>query len=108
VLCHGAAGNLETLLVASQVLKKPHLEELILQRARTLLDRIPAAAEQNARSLRIEPLVLMTGLAVIGYELLRVSRHERVPYVRALASPGRVTTSLLALPPGKGASAASG
>jgi lantibiotic modifying enzyme len=87
MLCCGTAGKLETLLVASQMLKEPHIEEKVWERVGWLLDRVPEAREYQEPSAHIEPLGLMTGLAGIGYELLRVSHPEQVPSVLALAPP---------------------
>jgi type 2 lantibiotic biosynthesis protein LanM len=87
MLCCGTAGKLETLLVASQMLKEPHIEEQVRERVGWLLDRVPAPEEYQEPAPRIEPLGLMTGLAGIGYELLRVSHPAQVPSVLALAPP---------------------
>jgi lantibiotic modifying enzyme len=87
ILCCGAAGRLETLLVASQMLEAPHIEEMVRQRVGALLDRVPAPEESREPSSPIEPLGLMTGLTGIGYTLLRVSQPARVPSILALAPP---------------------
>ena len=92
ILCCGAAGRLEMLLMASRMLEAPHLEELVLQRVGELLDLALAAEGEQEPSAPIKPLGLMTGMAGIGYELLRVSQPERVPSVLELAPPGSSAT----------------
>jgi type 2 lantibiotic biosynthesis protein LanM len=87
ILCCGMAGKLETLLVASQMLKEPRIEEMVMERVGGLLDCVPAPQEYQDPASRIEPLGLMTGLVGIGYELLRGSHPEQVPSVLALAPP---------------------
>lgn len=86
-ICHGDLGNLETLLVATQVLDEP--------RYRTDLKRLTALVFYGIQEhgwvtgvpLGVETPGLMTGLAGIGYELLRLAEPERVPSVLLLASP---------------------
>jgi type 2 lantibiotic biosynthesis protein LanM len=87
ILCCGPAGRLETLLVASQMLEAPHIEEMVMQRVGALLGCMPAAGGHTASYVPIEPLGLMTGLAGIGYTLLRVAAPERVPSILALDPP---------------------
>ncbi|HEU5368697.1 MAG TPA: lanthionine synthetase LanC family protein [Ktedonobacterales bacterium] len=64
-LCHGTAGNLEMLLVASQTLETPPIHEIMRQHSPALLECVPAVVEQKVPSLPIKPLGLMTGLAGI-------------------------------------------
>jgi type 2 lantibiotic biosynthesis protein LanM len=86
-LCCGAAGKLETLLVASQALKTPERDETLWQHVDALTERVPALEEGHASPIPIQPLGLMSGLAGIGYMCLRVAEPARVPSVLALDAP---------------------
>jgi len=86
-LCHGDFGNIDVLLVASTTFG----DDTWAQRA----NRLAGAALDSAREtgwmcgnpLGVESPGLMTGLAGIGYELLRLAAAERVPSVLALEEP---------------------
>jgi type 2 lantibiotic biosynthesis protein LanM len=86
-LCHGELGNADILLTASEVLKEG--------RWREAADRIAASALDNARKsgwicgnpLGVESPGLMTGIAGIGYSLLRLAHPARVPSILALHAP---------------------
>jgi type 2 lantibiotic biosynthesis protein LanM len=86
-LCHGDFGNLETLLVAAQILHEPAYQEQVNQRAAQLLDDGDKNGWISGVPLNIVVPGLMTGLAGIGYELLRIAEPERVPSVLSLAAP---------------------
>jgi type 2 lantibiotic biosynthesis protein LanM len=86
-LCHGALGNLEFLLEAAHTLSRPD----ILISANSLKLNI---LESRARKvwicglpLNVESPGLMTGLAGIGYGLLRLAEPSRIPSVLLLAPP---------------------
>jgi class II lanthipeptide synthase len=89
-LCHGDLGNLEFLVQAGELAGAP---------ARAKANHIAAAiAERVANKrwlcgnpLKVESPGLMTGLAGIGYGLLRLADPARIPSVLVLAPP---TTSL--------------
>ncbi|TPQ19546.1 type 2 lantipeptide synthetase LanM [Streptomyces sporangiiformans] len=86
-LCHGAMGNLELLLTAARVLDRPE-DQHALERATAL---VVASMEANGFvtgvPLGVETPGLMTGLAGIGYELLRLAEPAKVPSVLLLAPP---------------------
>jgi lantibiotic modifying enzyme len=86
-LCHGDLGNLELLLQASQRLKESDIPIDIY----LLAGQILSQGEQNGWScgtpLRVESPGLMTGLAGIGYGLLRLAAPTQVPAVLTMAPP---------------------
>jgi type 2 lantibiotic biosynthesis protein LanM len=86
-LCHGALGNAELLLVAARVLDRPE-HRTALERATT---EIAASIESNGWvtgvPLGVETPGFMTGLAGIGYGLLRQAEPDKVPSVLLLAAP---------------------
>jgi class II lanthipeptide synthase len=86
-LCCGTAGKLETLLVASQALEAPHIHEMVWQRVGVLFDCVPVVEEHQAFSSPIGSLGLMSGLAGIGYMLLRVAEPACVPSILSLDPP---------------------
>jgi type 2 lantibiotic biosynthesis protein LanM len=83
-LCHGDLGNADVLLTASDILRQDTW--------RTHANWIAAAALATARStgwicgnpLGVESPGLMTGIAGIGYTLLRLAHPGRVPSILAL------------------------
>jgi type 2 lantibiotic biosynthesis protein LanM len=90
-LAHGDFGNLETLLVATQVLDVAHLHAAREHIVAQLLESINRCGWVMGVPLNVETPGLMTGLAGIGYELLRLATPERVPSVLLLAPPsGRI------------------
>jgi type 2 lantibiotic biosynthesis protein LanM len=86
-LCHGEAGNLETLLEASQMLGPAPYQEALEQRTKILLHVAYALTAPTPGILRTTLPGLMLGLAGIGYTLLRVAAPERVPSILVLAPP---------------------
>lgn len=86
-LCHGDLGNLETLLVASRVLHTPRYTRQLARLTTALLAHIKEQGWLMGIPLGIETPGLMTGLAGIGYELLRLADPERVPSILLLAPP---------------------
>jgi type 2 lantibiotic biosynthesis protein LanM len=86
-LCHGDLGNLETLLVASQVLDDPRWPAQVNRLAAMILESIECDGWICANPLGVETPGLMTGLAGIGYELLRLAEPARVPSVLLLEPP---------------------
>ena len=80
-LCHGDLGNAELLLLAGQrprALRRAHDVLEHHRRTGTWLCGTPAG---------VEPPSLMTGLAGIGYQLLRLAEPETVPSVLTLEGP---------------------
>jgi type 2 lantibiotic biosynthesis protein LanM len=86
-LCHGDLGNLETLLVATQILDDPWCHEQFHHFRGLILDSIETDGWLTGAPSGIETPGLMTGLAGIGYELLRLAEPERVPSVLVAAPP---------------------
>ena len=86
-LCHGDMGNLELLIQAAQILNET--------RWKTELGRLSTiivnGSEENGWvcgvPFGIETPGLMTGLAGIGYQLLRLAAPDRVPSVLTLEPP---------------------
>ena len=86
-LCHGDLGNLEILHYAAQVLGDPGW----LAQSRQIGAEIVATARQTGwicgNAAKLESPGLMTGLAGIGYALLRLAEPSRVPSLLPLAPP---------------------
>lgn len=81
-LCHGDLGNLEALVTARGALD----DELLLLASR-IADSIERQGPLCGSPLGVETPGLMTGLAGIGLELLRLSAPARVPSVLTLDAP---------------------
>jgi len=86
-LCHGDLGNLDLLLEAGRKLQDPELSAKTMDIAGAILASIEANGWLCGASLGVEVPGLMTGLAGIGYELLRLAEPERVPSVLVLDPP---------------------
>ncbi|UOQ73173.1 type 2 lanthipeptide synthetase LanM family protein [Hymenobacter cellulosilyticus] len=85
-LCHGDFGSLEYLLQYQQAHPEAQLDATLTQ----LLGAVRYSFQQHGPisgvALGIENPGLMTGLAGIGYQLLRLARPEQVPAVLLLES----------------------
>jgi lantibiotic modifying enzyme len=88
-LCHGGLGNLELLLQAAHVLDEPSIHSQLNRTAATILESIKLNGWLCGVPLGVEEPSLMTGIAGIGYELLRVAEPARVPSVLTLEPPLR-------------------
>jgi type 2 lantibiotic biosynthesis protein LanM len=88
-LCHGDLGNLELLLQASQVLEEPQWRAQVDCIAAIILESISRDGWLCGTPLGVESPGLMTGLAGIGYGLLRLAEPTRVPSVLMLEPPRR-------------------
>jgi type 2 lantibiotic biosynthesis protein LanM len=86
-LCHGDIGNLELLLQASLVLDKPEWHFQVERIAAMILDSFDRYGWLCGNPQRVESPGLMTGLAGIGYGILRLAEPSRVPSVLVLAPP---------------------
>jgi type 2 lantibiotic biosynthesis protein LanM len=89
-LCHGDLGNLELLLVARDVLGDTldsNLGEEIARRAGHVLRDIDVRGPVCGTLNGMESPGLMTGLAGIGYGLLRLAAPHRVPSILLLDGP---------------------
>ena len=86
-LCHGDLGNLELLLQASQMLGDPKWSEHLNRVTAMILESIHERGWLGGVPLRVETPGLMSGLAGIGYGLLRLAEPAQVPSVLILAPP---------------------
>lgn len=86
-LCHGDLGNLETLLLASLIQKDSVGKEEVENLAAMILDSLERQGWCTGVPLSVETPGFMTGIAGIGYELLRLADPERVPSVLLLEAP---------------------
>jgi type 2 lantibiotic biosynthesis protein LanM len=89
-LCHGDLGNLELLLRASQALDDAQWRAQVNRLAAIILESIERDGWLCANPLGVESPGLMTGLAGIGYGLLRLAEPARVPSVLMLEPPTRL------------------
>ena len=90
-LCHGDLGNLELIVYASRWLDS-RWEAERNRLAATILDDIERRGWLCGVPLEVETPGLMTGLAGIGYGLLRLADSMRVPSVLALEGPVGIRT----------------
>ncbi|MEW5804557.1 MAG: type 2 lanthipeptide synthetase LanM family protein [bacterium] len=87
-LCHGDLGNLELLLLANETLEDgEQWRDQAYRIAAIILESINRDGWICGVPLRVEVPGLMTGIAGIGYELLRLAEPARVPSVLVLAPP---------------------
>lgn len=86
-LCHGDLGNLELLLQANKILGEPQWQVQCDRIAATILGSIDRDGWLCGIPLEVESPGLMTGLAGIGYGLLRLAAPDRLPSVLVLAPP---------------------
>ena len=86
-LCHGSLGNLDLLLQAAESLEDNRWQPQIDRLAALMLESIQQQGWQCGIPLGVESPGLMTGLAGIGYELLRLAEPTQVPSVLVLAPP---------------------
>ncbi len=86
-LCHGDLGNLETVLTASQSLDDLEYHQQLEKRTEQLLSSIEKTGWVTSAPCGTETPGLMTGLAGIGYELLRLAEPQRIPSLLLLSPP---------------------
>lgn len=86
-LCHGDLGNLELLLQGGRLLDDPRWQAETQRMASMVVESIDRQGWLSGIPLGVESPGLMTGLAGIGYGLLRLAAPEQVPSVLLLASP---------------------
>lgn len=92
-LCHGAMGNIDVLLTATQQLGDHNDYHASLEHLTTqALDSISTGGWVTGVPLGVETPGLMTGLAGIGYELLRLAEPIKAPSVLLLSPPSRHST----------------
>lgn len=86
-LCHGDLGNLELLLQASKIIDDPQWRHHTNRLAAIIVENINQHGWLCGIPLGVESPGLMTGLAGIGYELLRLAQPTCVPCVLTLEAP---------------------
>lgn len=86
-LCHGDLGNLEVLLQASQILGEPEWQVQVDRLAAMILHSIDRKGWLCGIPSSVESPGLMTGLAGIGFGLLRLAHPEQVPSILTIAPP---------------------
>jgi lantibiotic modifying enzyme len=86
-LCHGALGNVEVLLTAARLLSRSEDRARLERAIAIVLESLKAYGWVTGVPLGVETPGLMTGLAGIGYELLRLAEPDRVPSVLSFAPP---------------------
>jgi lantibiotic modifying enzyme len=86
-LCHGDIGNLELLLQASEILDDPQWRHQVNRLSAIILESINQHGWLCGIPLGVESPGLMTGLAGIGYGLLRLAEPKLVPSVLVLEPP---------------------
>jgi type 2 lantibiotic biosynthesis protein LanM len=86
-LCHGDLGNLDFLIQAAEILKDAELKTQVDRRAAIVLESMKQHGWRCGVPMGVETPGLMTGLAGIGYGLLRILEPTRVPSVLVLAAP---------------------
>jgi type 2 lantibiotic biosynthesis protein LanM len=92
-LCHGALGNAEFLYEAGRALNDSELTERAELMAASLLDSVVSGGPVCGTPDGTETPGLLTGLAGIGYGLLRAAEPGRVPSVLVLAPPAVAAAS---------------
>ena len=88
-LCHGDLGNLELLLQAGAILQEPRWHVEAKQIAAALLKEVEDRGWTCGIPGGVETPGLMTGLAGIGYGLLRLADPQQVPSILLLEPPRR-------------------
>jgi type 2 lantibiotic biosynthesis protein LanM len=88
-LCHGDLGNLELPLQASERLDDPRCRAHVEKLAAMILESIDQHGWLCGVPLKAENPGLMTGIAGIGYGLLRLAESTRIPSVLVLQAPAR-------------------
>lgn len=89
-LCHGDLGNLEILLESREVIQDGTQNDSERQLAASIVHCGKSQGWLSGTPLGVESPGLMTGLAGIGYGLLRLCCRDQVPSVLALEGP-RIT-----------------
>jgi type 2 lantibiotic biosynthesis protein LanM len=88
-LCHGDAGSLELLLQASRALQEPEWGAYARRLAAAMLASIEQHGWRCGTPFAVETPGLLTGLAGIGLQLLRLAEPELVPSVLVMEPPPR-------------------
>jgi type 2 lantibiotic biosynthesis protein LanM len=91
-LCHGDLGNVDVLLEADSRLGEPKWQTVAHRASGMVLESIERNGWLCGNPVEIESPGFMTGLAGIGYELLRLAAPDRIPSILALEIPGLATS----------------
>jgi len=86
-LCHGDLGNLEFIFQAGRLLDCPEYQASAEHMCAVILESIREGGWMCGVPLSAETPGIMTGLAGIGFELLRLAHPQRVPSVLSLSPP---------------------
>jgi type 2 lantibiotic biosynthesis protein LanM len=86
-LCHGDLGNIDFLVLASEILGDPHRLHEARRAVSLTLDSIVRDGWLCGTLHWVEDPGMMTGLAGIGYGLLRVGYPELVPSILSVCPP---------------------
>lgn len=86
-LCHGDLGNLELLILAAESFDDAELRSRVNKLAASILENIEDQGWTTGIPSGVESPGLMTGLAGIGYGLLRLAEPARIPSIMVLAPP---------------------
>lgn len=86
-LCHGDLGNLELFLQASELLDEAQWHPHVARLSSIILNSIREYGWLCGVPLGVETPGLLTGIAGIGYGLLRIASPRRIPSVLVLAPP---------------------
>ncbi len=89
-LCHGDLGNLDILQHIAQATGDRALEDEVCRLTAAVVADIRGQGYRCGLPLAVESPGLMTGLAGIGYGLLRLAAPQVVPSILALAGPVKV------------------
>ncbi len=92
-LCHGDLGNIELLSEYARVSGDRRCASEVARLTGVILESIGRSGRLCGLPSGVESPGLMTGLAGIGYGLLRLAAPERVPSVLTLAPPFQLTES---------------
>ena len=89
-LCHGEIGNIDLLIAGTAPLREAELWELAKRRASGALLRRRTIGSWRCGAIANVPVPgLLTGLAGIGYGLLRCCEPETFPAILSLEAPRR-------------------
>jgi type 2 lantibiotic biosynthesis protein LanM len=86
-LCHGDLGNLDFILEASRTLSQLPMDLPVNQLSAMVLESAERSGWLCGIPLNVQTPDLMTGLAGIGYELLRLASPSEVPSVLMMEPP---------------------
>jgi type 2 lantibiotic biosynthesis protein LanM len=86
-LCHGDLGNLDFILEASRTLSQLPMDLPVNRLSAMVLESVERSGWLCGIPLNVQTPDLMTGLAGIGYELLRLASPSEVPSVLMMEPP---------------------